>query len=235
MDLWKEMLPNVVIPVLIVIISPIISFIVANEGNKRKMGKEWRCKYRKSYLSNYICLLILSLLFVVLAPILGEVLLGLYIPNVEKDTLFKVGGLSIYIFFMVITNILFVKRGLLVSKKNSRLLEMVYINLTLADGLGVFSFLVLFPCLQNYVGILYLIFIVLEVIAFYLFEDKLYFQYSKAKIILDDNKEITEVDSSSIYTKGKWIIASFIERGKEKEIRVLQEKVQKIIYYQKQF
>lgn len=234
-DLWKDVLPNVVIPVLVVIISPIISLIVANEGNKRKLGKEWKCKYRKSSATYCVNLIIFCMLFVLIAPFLGGVLLGLCLPNVKADILVKVGGLSLYVIFIIITNVLIFKTRLFVLKRDSKLFKGIFVNLLLAGGLGVFSFLFLVPSLRDYIGILCLIIVLLEVMAFFIFEDKQYFQYSKAKIILDDNKVITGVDSSSIYVKGKWFIASYVERGKEKEIRVLQDKVQKIIYYEKQF
>lgn len=80
-----------------------------------------------------------------------------------------------------------------------------------------------------------LVILTLEVIGLFMFSDTEIYQYKKAKIVLKDGKEICGVISNSISILDNWFIATYKIGKIEKDIRIPQDSVSKIEYYDKQY
>lgn len=228
----------IIIPVLVAVLTPIIQGLVNNSGSKKKLGKEWRCKYKKSVVTYYVRLLISLLLLVILIPIIVGVLVGICIRFENINIIIewaKWGGLVIYVGVMLGVVIINYKKKIFVTKKCSRYGGWFIIGMTLIDCLTIYCFSTVWNSLSMFSLIPYSIIMILELFGILGFDDKIIYQYKRARVVLDDNNTILDVESNAISIKDKWFIILASNGSRTKEIRVYQDKISKIEYYDKQY
>lgn len=222
--------------IIIPLIVPIITWKLGSSNEKSSVGKEWTCNYINSSATRFGRFFVFSF---VLAPILLALITIVAISlKVSDDNLQSIvlGGSAIcYIIFMIIVNVWNYKKRIFISKKDNKVFEWFVLNLTMVSNLIMYLIffddknsngLVLIP----YIGI-----ILAEMLGLLCLDENRKYQYKKAKVILNNGDVIRKVYSNKISVKGKWFIIGCKDGNSEKEVRILQECVYKIEYYDKQY
>ena len=233
---------------LMVIISSIIvaylnHFLKKNE-EENKLGKGWKCKTRKSFQTKYIIFFVSLFILAVLLTIIVDILLSLLFNISDEELGFRLVYL-ISSFLELIIGICFIitfNHETKIRKIRDKINNKFQNKVKLLENI-IYIFVVLIPIsmllicgfnVQGFMNKSYLfaiVAVILELVGVIVFDDKLNYQFKTATLYLNDNEKYERVEVRSIGKKGKWI---FLETG-GKEVRILQDKLYKIEYFDKQF
>lgn len=241
----EQIVSSIVSALAVALISALGKFIkdlYQNSDLKSKNNKSWPCKTQKGSFSCYVSYLIFCIFTVVIIPVIAGVLyIPVYISNVENKNILYFFAIGIFLYFILIlyTNLFVVpKRKLFNYKKDEikgKIRNFIIWNFPLVDSAVAFGFLCF--CREDtakmYVALI-LIFVIEICAGFYLDDDPT-FQFKKVRLILEDNDMVSNINSDTFCVKEKWFVGICTYKKEEKEIRVPQEKVKRIEYYDKQF
>lgn len=219
--------------ILIPIVVTILSWILNNKNPSKSLGKEWKCYYIRSSTDKFIIFFLWTISMIFVAPIIGGLFFWiLKIFNDNNDSILY-GGIFIYLIFGVGINILNNKNRLFTCKSGNTMVGTILLNCTIISSFSIYILICI--KLEEYMWIPYILVIICQIISAFVLEKEVKYQYKKATIILEGGDSITDVDSDSIYIKDKWLIATYDVNSKKKEVRVSQDKVYRIEYFDKQF
>ncbi|MCH5271150.1 MAG: hypothetical protein J1E83_10430 [Lachnospiraceae bacterium] len=224
-------------------VAKIVLDIYENSNIKRQYyNRSWRCKTRKGSFSSYANFIIFCFLSFIFILVFSYVIFAvLYFSELVKEHTIPVfiTGLILYIILILIINVIIAPKKRLINYKKkevSRKLAIFLIwNLPLLGSLLTFVFI----CFDSeytskmYMGLLLIL--IMEIWGGFYLDNDIAFQYKKIKLILEDNSIISNINSETFCVKEKWFVGICSTYKEDKEIRVPQEKVIRIEYYDKQF
>ena len=230
-----------IISTILGVVGKIIYDKYENSKLKRKCSnKIWRCKSKwGSFDSFFIYLFICAFMPVIIIVItcISYLFLSLSFPEVDIKLYALIIGIILYFFIVLSLNLFYVPQKELLDNKNNKIagkqLKFIW-NTLIADSFFMYtSFFSEFLYFKIFIA--FFVIFLFEIWGIIYLDNKPILQFSKIKIVLEDNKSIINIKSDSFYVNAKWFVDIQCSGKEEKEIRVPQDKVRLIEYYNKQF
>lgn len=223
MKFTNNVIYYVITPIVTVVLGALLSWI-----RDYGMGNNWKCYEEKNSGTNFIIIAVMvtymPVLIIPVTKIIQKSINQMFDEPLLGAMFLKVFSTILLCLMAIVMNWMNKKYNWLKVKRGKHNKKLAYINFNL---LFVNASLI-FWLNDSFIGGIVSIYYFCIVMSFFVYDIEVRKKFSKANIYLQGGKSIDDVYTKYMQKHGKWFV---IKDGESKEIRILQNQIIRIDYY----